>query len=143
MQIINHKATRVVTSSLLEVKEGLPRPCANIQGAGKVGECHATSNHHVVSMWQAKPHHLHQTLTHVVIIKPSIQGVQCNVQGGEGMHLISACYLNRTKCNASIKWLGKVSVHCPKYGLPAHKCAIITISTNIKPICPSSKVQKM
>jgi hypothetical protein len=41
MPIINHKTTHVVTSSFIEVKEGLPRPWVINQGAIKVGEFHA------------------------------------------------------------------------------------------------------
>jgi hypothetical protein len=36
--------------------------------------------------------------------------------------------------------LGGNNVHCPEYGLPAHKCTIMTISVKIKPTYPSSKV---
>jgi hypothetical protein len=58
---------------------------------------------------------------------------------------ISSLYVVQAKPSAtsSIKWLGKVWVHYPKYGFHAHKCAIMNISSKCKPIRLSSTVQKM
>ena len=91
-----------------------------------------------------KPHYLHQTLSHDVIIKSPVSKVEkvaSKVEIGciPSLHGVHA----KSSATSSIKWLGNVWVHFPEYGLPAHKCAIMTISIKIKPIYPSSKVLKM
>jgi hypothetical protein len=115
--------------------------CPRCKQGGRVS-CHIKSSCGV--QVASKPHHLHQTLVYGVIIKiptSKVEKVASKVERGciSSLHGVQA----KPSAMSSIKWLSKVWVHCTKYGLFSHMCAIMTISVKCKPICPSSKVQKM
>jgi len=51
--------------------------------------------------------------------------------------LFWVCWVINT---SSIKWFSKVGMHCPKYEISTHMCAIMTIYVKWKSICSLSKV---
>jgi hypothetical protein len=131
-------------SSLQEVKEGLPRAMCHHPRCKQGGRmpCHLKSSCgvHVAS----SPHHLHQTLAHDIIIKA--QHPRCRMKcprwRGDASHLCMLSKPNQVQRPPSSGWV-RCGCTVQSMGFLPIKCTIMTISIKIKPIYPSSKVQKV